>query len=211
MHKKGSFLITMGLLLLAAALLLTGYNIWDGVRAGKAAQETSAELALLIPNYRQPEPTVSAAEPNEPAAETIPVIAEIPEREMPTALIRGYRYIGILDVDSLGLSLPIMEEWSYDHLRISPCRFTGNVYQNNLVLCAHNYPLHFSSLKTVPIGTPISFTDMDGEEFRYTVSSVEIVDPNALEQMITGDWDLTLFTCTTGGQTRCAIRCDRVQ
>lgn len=27
--------------------------------------------------------------------------------------------------------------------------------------------------------------------------------------MITGDWDLTLFTCTPGGQLRIAVRCIR--
>ena len=25
------------------------------------------------------------------------------------------------------------------------------------------------------------------------------------------DWDLTLFTCTTGGSARCAVRCTRVE
>ena len=26
-----------------------------------------------------------------------------------------------------------------------------------------------------------------------------------------GSWDLTLFTCYVGGQTRCAVRCVRVE
>ena len=30
-----------------------------------------------------------------------------------------------------------------------------------------------------------------------------------VEDMITGDWDLTLFTCTPGGQLRIAVRCLR--
>ena len=38
MRKKGSILIAIGLLLLAAALLLTLYNIWDAYRADVAAQ-----------------------------------------------------------------------------------------------------------------------------------------------------------------------------
>ena len=31
-----------------------------------------------------------------------------------------------------------------------------------------------------------------------------------VEEMITGDWDLTLFTCSTDGSTRCDIRCGPV-
>ena len=29
--------------------------------------------------------------------------------------------------------------------------------------------------------------------------------------MLSGDWDLTLFTCTIGGQTRVTIRLERVE
>ncbi len=48
MRKKGAVLIAMGLLLLAAALLLTVYNIWDGHRADQAAQQTYQALNALI-------------------------------------------------------------------------------------------------------------------------------------------------------------------
>ena len=52
---------------------------------------------------------------------------------------------------------------------------------------------------------------MEGTTFRYAVSSFETIGPNDVEGMITGDWDLTLFTCNTSGQTRCAIRCLRIE
>ena len=29
--------------------------------------------------------------------------------------------------------------------------------------------------------------------------------------MVTGDWDLTLFTCDEGGGRRVAVRCNRVE
>ena len=46
--------------------------------------------------------------------------------------------------------------------------------------------------------------------YTYRMTAQEILpgtDPAAMES---GDWDLTLFTCNTSGQTRCAIRCQRV-
>ena len=36
---------------------------------------------------------------------------------------------------------------------------------------------------------------------------METLMPTAVEEMESGDWDLTLFTCTVGGRTRVAVRC----
>lgn len=226
MHKKGSFLIAMGLLLLAAALLLTGYNIWDGMRADAAAQSAVKELRTLIPNAQTAEtelqPTAPEALHPAEGTEAAPAISEetaptesappeIPgHRDMPTVEVNGYRYIGMLEVPSLELTLPVMEQWDYDRLNISPCRFSGNVYDDDLVICGHNYPHHFQPLKYVPIGTQLKFTDAEGNDFYYAVTSIETIGPNDVQAMTTGDWDLTLFTCNTSGQTRCTIRCERL-
>lgn len=230
MRKKGAILIAMGLLLLAAALLLTVYNIWDGHRADQAARQTYQALNALIAAGEGETPTAPQAAPQaptgtpqptgepEPTQEPEPTGEPEPtqpsfyaHREMPTLELNGYRYIGTLEVEDMELSLPVMEEWDYDRLRISPCRFAGNVYDDDLVICAHNYPNHFAPLKFAPLGTQVKFTDAEGTEFCYAVTSIDTVGPNDVETMLHGDWDLTLFTCNTNGQTRCAIRCQRVQ
>lgn len=220
MHKKGSLLIAIGLLLLAAALLLTVYNLWDARRADIAAQAAVQELKTMIPAPTTPTETTVPTETEEPTAQTEPgtqpaplsTPAALPEsREMPTMELNGYRYIGFVDVASLALSLPVMEQWDYDRLQISPCRFSGNVYEDNMVLCSHNYAQHFQALKYAPIGTELTFTDAEGTVFRYAVSSFETLGPHDVELLVSGDWDLTLFTCNTSGQTRCVIRCDRIQ
>ena len=231
MRKKGSVFIAIGLLFLAAALLLTIYNLWDAHRADVAAQATVQALKTMIPAQTQePTPTEPQEPPQtEPQAElteqpTEGTEASPPEetqepdklmlpldKEMPTVEWEEYQYIGMLEVPSLELSLPVMDQWDYDRLKISPCRFAGNLYQDDLVICAHNYAHHFTPLKYVPIGTEIQFTDAEGNLFRYAVSSFDTVGSNDVEKMIKGDWDLTLFTCDTNGQTRIAIRCDRIQ
>lgn len=220
MGKKGTFFITIGLLLLAAALLLTVYNVWDSHRAGVAAQETVQSLKTILPSPKKTmeEPTEESAIPETaaPTEQTVPTeqtqpLAALPEGEMPTVELNGYDYIGVLEAASLELSLPVMDQWDYERLKISPCRFAGNVYEDDLVICGHNYSQHFQPLKYAPIGTEITFTDAEGNVFRYAVSSFETVGPNDVERMISGDWDLTLFTCNTNGQTRCAIRCDRIE
>lgn len=221
MRKKGSVLIAMGLLLLAAALLLTAYNIWDGRRADRAAQSVLQSLRTQVPGPASGETLTDSTQPAAPAEEargdtgaaqpSEPTEPTVPgQREMPTVVVGGYRYIGELDVPSLELSLPVMEDWDYERLKTAPCRYSGNVYEDDLVICAHNYPTHFSPLKYAPIGTQVKFTDAEGTEFYYTVASIETVGPSDVEGLLSGEWDLTLFTCNTGGQTRCAIRCQRV-
>lgn len=69
---------------------------------------------------------------------------------------------------------------------------------------------HFGRLNLLQVGDVVSFTDMDGAEIVYTVSEVEILDGSAVDEMRSGDWDLTLFACTYNGRKRLTIRCERV-
>lgn len=94
-------------------------------------------------------------------------------------------------------------------MRISPCRYEGAAYLDNMVICGHSYRTHFRSLKELSAGDAVSFTDTDGNKFNYQVTGIEILNADAVEEMLSGDWDLTLFTCTTGGVSRVALRCSK--
>ena len=50
---------------------------------------------------------------------------------------------------------------------------------------------------------------MDGVVTNYEVVGLDVLVPTAVEEMTAGDFDLTLFTCTYGGQSRVAVYCDR--
>ena len=82
-----------------------------------------------------------------------------------------------------------------------------------MVVCAHNYAKHFSPIKWLAIGSSVYFTDADGLRWSYEVESVETLRPTQIEEMTTDtetdNWDLTLFTCTSGGGSRYAVRCVR--
>lgn len=205
MRKLSAFFLVFGALMILAAMGLTGYNIWDGIRADKASKKVTDVLAEeisagVVPNEKSPELPAENEEPEE----------ELNVPEMPTIKIDGYDYIGILEIDDIGMSLAVMDRWDYTRLKIAPCRYAGSAYEDNLIICAHNYPKHFTPIKTLPIGTYIRFTDTIGNVFEYVIVSIEILDPINMEGMLTEDWDLTLFTCTTGGQTRHVVRCERV-
>ena len=122
----------------------------------------------------------------------------------------GNAYIGTLEIPALGISLPVMSEWSYPKLRIAPCRYSGSVYQDNLVIAAHNYSRHFGKIGSLIDGDQILFTDVDGNHFLYEVAEIQILESTDVEKMLDEQWDLNLFTCTLGGKTRMTVRCEKL-
>lgn len=216
MRHKGTGFILTGLLLMAAALAFTGHNVADNKKAQRAAENVSQQLEEMI--------SVSESVPLEqvengafeqteylPAAallqKDIPAYCRYPEMEMPVIEIEGRDYIGMLYIPALDLELPVASKWSYDNLRVAPCRYSGSAYLDNMVICAHNYRSFFSGLRNASMGTEVYFVDVDGNCFCYEVIELETLRPEDTEIMTSGDWDLTLFTCTVGGQSRIAVRC----
>ena len=209
MSKRGKLCTALGLLLLLAALGLTAYNLWLDARASMSVDVVLERLTPTLSSRQSELPALSSGEALEEAF--VPDYVLNPEMAMPEETIDGQNYIGVLDIPALELSLPIISEWSYDALQIAPCRYSGSAYLDNLVIAGHNYRSHFASLPQLQPGDSVTFTDMDGNVFSYAVSSLETLSPSAVSDMTSGDWALTLFTCTVGGQSRLAIRCDQAE
>ena len=121
--------------------------------------------------------------------------------------IRGEKYIGILEIPSLSLTLPVRAEWTYAGLKKTPCLFWGGVFPEAMVILAHNYPSHFGNLRYLKPGDPVCFTDATGQRCEYVVELLETLRPEQVESMIQTDYPLTLFTCTPGGEDRVTVRC----
>lgn len=205
--KAGTILISTGLLLLAAALLLVGYNLYDEYRAGQTANHVLEAL-----QQQMPEPISDDLRTTENSIleqTELPDYILNPDMEMPTQEMEGNDYIGVLEISSLELSLPVMNEWSYPGLKLAPCRYSGSAYTGNLVIAAHNYRTHFGPVRDVSAGTQVLFTDVKGRRFSYEVSAVETIEATSVEDAVSNAWDLTLITCTPGGQARVAVRCLR--
>ena len=198
--KRSSILILTGLLLIAAALFLTGFNLFDEYRAERSVDSVLQQMML------QDTPVLREGE--------IPDYILNPGMDMPVETIDGMDYIGTLEIPSLDLVLPVLSEWNYPNLRVAPCRYTGSAYQGNLIIAAHNYPSHFGNLKHLQEGESVRFTDVEGNLFSYKVVVRETLEPTAIDEMQSeedGAWDLTLFTCTIGGQSRVTVRCVQVE
>ena len=203
-NNRGRLWIVTGLLLLAAALCLTGYNLCNSRRAGQTARQTVGVLRRSLPAASQT--------PHGSGAERLPELPDYvlhPDMEMPTQTVDGTEYIGILSIPALELELPVISRWSDSGLRLAPCRYSGSAYRDDMVIAGHNYVTHFGGLKRLSAGDTVTFTDMRGNIFSYTVAELETLRPFEVEQMQSGDWDLTLFTCTTDSRSRVTVRCVR--
>jgi sortase A len=202
-NKLGSALIASGLLLCLAAGLLLGYNLWDDQRA-------KASSADILRQFPQQAVTLDAA-PSSASVEQSLIQAdegtEAADEEPATVEIDGRAYLGRLDIPALGLSLPVLDSWSYSGLKLAPCRYSGSGADGDLVIAGHNYESHFGALKSLRVGDQILLTDGDGSQIVYEVAALEQLEPTDVDQMTAGDWPLTLFTCTMSGTARITVRC----
>ena len=189
-RKIAITLMAVGILLIGFAMGLLIYNNYEN----KKAQESAEQLIETI--------RLSIAE-NELKDEIIDPFDE----EMTVKEINGYGYIGYISVPALNIDLPVMSEWDYGRLKISPCRYYGSTKTDNLVIAAHNYIVHFKYLGNLKQGDDIIFTDMDAQIHSYKVDSVELLMPTDVDKVKDSGSDLILYTCTYGGAKRIVVRC----
>lgn len=199
----GAACMTIGIALLSGALILLLWNQKEADDAGKTSMDAVAMLNEAIACRSEQETTPADVLPGTP-----PELLAPQEKQMAEVTINGYPYIGYLSIPDLGLDLPVMSQWSDSRLKIAPCRYSGTTMENNLVLVAHNYRTHFGYLGQLKPGDPVMFTDMDGDITCYQVAAVDVVLPEAVQEVTMGAFDLALVTCTYGGKTRLVVYCD---
>ena len=157
-----------------------------------------------------PEPTPSPEPTSTPTpAPTGKLYERVPGIEMPGEKVNGHEYIGTLSIPSLGLKVPVQRNWSYENLSVSPCRYSGSAYADNLAIIAHTY--HFGKLSSLALEATVTFTDMENNVFRYVVREKNTISPNDANEIAHSDYDLTLVTCTLSGTKRVAVYCERVK
>ncbi len=198
MKSKSNIFTRIGKLCLIFAFLLYVFNVYDNFQQ-EQNQKQILKQYLQENTYQQDTSLVQ-----------IPDYQLNPEMDMPEVALPGVEEagcIGILEIPALHLRLPVLSTWSYALLKKAPCRYTGSVYLDNMVIAAHNSKAHFKKLSNLQEGDIITFTDAVGNEFTYSVAGIEILQPEEVDDMTSGQWPLTLFTCTYGGAGRVTVRC----
>ena len=184
-RKGGIVLMAFGAALLLGALSLFAWSRWDEARASASVAEVMEQLKPQVGSVE--------AEKDDP---------------LPRVLVGENYYIGYLDVPVLGLELPVMTTWSYDQLRVAPCRYYGSVESGDLVIAGYGYPSHFSRLVELHAGDDVRFVGMDGTEYAFVVAEVGTLPDTAVDELTAGECALTLFTCSDGGTSSVFVRCD---
>ena len=184
--KSGVILISLGAVLILAALLLFLHNRSEDRRAGQEAES-------LLEDARSAMAADTDPEPQEELAEEI-----------------TYDYAGVIAIPDLSLELPVIDQWSYARLKVAPCRQSGAAADGDLVIAAHNYKSHFGYLDRLEPGASVIFTDMEGTVYRYAVEEIRQLEPEDVEDVssvFSSEYPLVLYTCTPGGKARVAVFC----
>lgn len=198
-RKYGMLYLALGTVLIIGALSLFLSNQHQATRAEQHVAAVLPELHREIQNRG----AANAAEYMQPLA------PKTQSGAMAEVVIDGYGYIGCLSIPVLGLELPVMADWDDTRLSIAPCCYAGSIAGDDLVIMAHNYPGQFSRLSELTAGDCVIFTDADGVARQYRVTETVVLAPQDVEEINSGKFALTLFTCTYGGQNRIAVHCDR--
>lgn len=184
--KSGVILISLGAVLILAALLLFLYNRSEDRRAGQEAESLLEDVRSSMAANADPDPQ------EEPVEEIT------------------YDYAGVIAIPNLSLELPLIDQWSYARLKVAPCRQSGAAADGDLVIAAHNYKSHFGYLDRLEPGASVIFTDMEGTVYRYAVEEIRQLAPEDAEDVssvFSSEYPLVLYTCTPGGKARVAVFC----
>ena len=193
--NKGKLFIIVGVFLILISLTMTFYNKYEDFNAGKQARAAldAFKSEVVVQNHIVESLTTEEV------------------KEMKTVNINGDDFIGTITIPSINLELPVMSEYSYSRLKKAPCRYYGNLFTNDLIICAHAYETFFANLIKLKQNDLIFFTDVDGNNYAYEVLEIEILKPTDVDKMVNNEFDLTLYTCTSDNMNRVTVRCNRVK
>lgn len=205
------------ILLIGMAVVLVGAVFWAANnRMDEEAGTRAANLLTQLETKISSAPQTSSAQPAVSAASAVSSRQTGVEAAVSDSTVAALSLpekdgcIGILELPSLGIKLPIQAAYTQDALKTAPCRYTGeNGEISRFVICGHNYRRHFGSLQSMQVGSRVTFTNLNGIVYQYTVSEVTEIASNDFGALKTGNWDLSLFTCNFTGQKRVLVRCRR--
>lgn len=194
--------IGTGCLTVGICMLMSSFGAWFA--QAQIEREAGIHTDALLPLVEMHMSTLSHT-----AAASAPQQFSV-EETMPTVQFEGKDCIGVLSFPSMELVLPVLADCTDALLETAPCRQYGSAAGKDLVIAGHNYRRHFKRLREISYGDSVLFTDVYGREYQYRVADFETLLPTELDRMLAGDWDLSLYTCTSGGKKRLTVRCSLV-
>ncbi len=122
--------------------------------------------------------------------------------------IDGESYVALLEMDMYKFKMPVRSVWDEKAVEAVPCRYSGSIYNNTLVIAATDAEGQMDFVNSVNTGDRLTVTDMRGEQFSYKVVKVENSNTATAEELNTDEFDLTIFVEYSGPTDYLFIRCD---
>lgn len=121
--------------------------------------------------------------------------------------------IGLIQIDEIGLTYPILSSTSEELLKISPCRFYGPMPNEigNLCIAGHNYvnDTHFGKIHYLKVGDNVKIFDLSGNFIEYIIydkNEIRADDLSCTNQETNGLREITLITCNNIKGNRVCIK-----
>ena len=207
--ETGKILVVLGFCCVIAAAAFYMYSQWISNQAASASEELTDTLLSLLEESETTAPdNVTDSLLGNSGAVAESSNPEESEASHQTVNVSGYDITGIISIPAININLAVNAEWSYPKLKVSACRYSGEP-SGQFVILAHNFKRHFGRINELRPGDTVVFTEPDGTVYNYEVTGTEIRGKYELKDIQSGDWDLTLFTCTYGGENRVVVRCKR--
>ncbi|SFH52811.1 Sortase (surface protein transpeptidase) [Pseudobutyrivibrio sp. OR37] len=137
-------------------------------------------------------------------------VVEEPQPEKAMVPADGREYIGVIEIDRFGIKLPVLATYTDADMKTTPCVYNGSRENGNLVIVGHNYDSQFGDFNLLGKDEVITakLTTLDGTVYEYESTLIENLNPDQIDEMLSGQWDLTLFTCSYSGEKRITVRLD---
>lgn len=138
-----------------------------------------------------------------------------PKNVMKTDSGEEYYAIATINIPKLEWDepYPILDHWSNDLLKISPCKYHGADPNEvgNFCIVGHNYrnSLFFSKVPTLENGDSIEITDNYGRKINYIVYDKHVVNEDNMKdtsQVTHGKKEITIITCTNDSKNRVIVK-----
>lgn len=216
-NKKLTYTIAGVLLLILGLVIFITDRYWDGISAERVAKAIKdIKVDLSSDDYGLSDTSIGSNistgyyTEEENLSVVLPVVTE-------DQILQGISvYKNAIEIPSVGIAVQVNEGVDRDALHGGAGHFedTANIGESgNFAICGHaseTYRCIFNSLDEIDMFDTIYAYDLNGNKHTYTVTNVNIIQPNdwsvVLEGQNSKDKLMTIITCCDNGQRRLVVR-----
>ena len=131
-----------------------------------------------------------------------------------TSQYEGYKVLGQLKIDKLGITQYILDSTEEDALEKAVGKLYGGSLNNygNFCIVGHNYDNIFANLSNLNEGDKLTIVDKKMQNTEYKITKIYSTEPDNLECLVQNDnkIEITLITCKDGSTERLIVKAEKV-